>query len=117
MSWFRHLSPEDIIPVIEEYRLAYMLHAAAPFCKDRRYKPLISYDKCERFATVHKVSLYDTWLAADRPGTVCLGKFYVEGSSFVASELYTALEDLLNFTRIQFTHDVMFNRIGMRIKI
>ncbi len=104
--------PKDIIFVIEEYRKAYMAHHDPKFYSNNKYKPLVSY-----FETIgpkgpgFTASLYDTWIQEDKHKRFLLGKEPVQHSNFSSSTLQMALEELLNFTRISFMDDKLFNRI------
>lgn len=100
--------PKEIIFVIEEYRKAYMAHHDPVFYKNNRYRPLVSYEKKESAFTV---SLYDTWVQVDKHKRFLLGREPVRHANFSSSTLQMALEELLNFTRISFMDDKLFNKI------
>jgi len=104
--------PKDIIFVIEEYRKAYMAHHDPIFFKDNRYKPLVSYSEViESKGPVFTASLYDTWVQIDKYKRFLLGKEPVQNARFSSTTLQMALEELLNFTRVSFMDDKLFNRI------
>ena len=104
--------PKDIIFVIEEYRKAYMAHHDPAFYKDSRYKPLVSYSKSlAPEGVVFTASLYDTWVNMDKHHRFLLGKQPVQHAYFSSTTLQMALEELLNFARVPFMDDKLFNKI------
>lgn len=104
--------PEAIIPVIKEYRNAYMAYRSPRLYDSSRYQPQVSYAKIQQSkGLLYTASLSDTWVHLDKYKRFILADEPVDGGSFSSKHLQMALEELLNFTRIQFMDDKLFNKI------
>jgi hypothetical protein len=104
--------PETIVPVIEEYRNAYMAYKHPRLYESSGYKPQVSYAKIQQSkGLLYTASLADTWVHIDKYRRFRLANEPVDGGSFSSEHLQMALEELLNFTRIQFMDDALFNKI------
>lgn len=109
-----NLPIRDIISTIEEYRKAYVAHHSPKFYKDNKYNPLVIQDHITsvKSGSIFTVSLFDTWINTTHPGRFLLGKEFVTNSKFSSkTSLQLALEELLNFTRVPFMNDTIFNKI------
>jgi hypothetical protein len=107
------LETRELISAIEEYRKAYMAHRDITFYKKNKYSPLVIQNHTTNVTKgpIFTVSLCDTWVELLYPGRISLGKQPVPHSTFSSTTLQLALEELLNFTRIHFMDDKLFNKI------
>ena len=104
--------PEAIVPVIREYRNAYMAYRNPQLYASSSYQPEVSYAKIQQSkGLLYTASLSDTWVHIDKYKRFKIASEPVDGGSFSSEQLQIALEELLNFTRIQFMDDKLFNKI------
>ena len=107
------LNSKDIIKAIEEYRKAFWAHRNLQFVKDNKYSPVVGWHHTSQYGKkpLYHVWLNDTWVNMRRHGMFTLGQSEVPHSRFKAESLEMALQELLNFCRLHFMDDKLFNRI------
>lgn len=110
------LAIKDIVKTIEEYRRAFWAHKYPDFLVKARYSPLVTYDlNGEKNPThcvhnfLYKVRLFDTWVYADNYSRMHISKNLV--TFYKSDHLQLALEQLLDYTRLQFIDEKLFQKI------
>jgi hypothetical protein len=107
-----HAKVQETIKAIEHYRIAYWEYKDPQFVREKRYRPMVSQlQSISSEGSVFTISLFDTWVNCERPGRFFVGKDQVANSEFTNKDLMIALNGLLEFTRVQFMSDQLFNNI------
>lgn len=98
----KQLKPENIIPVIEEYRKAYLAAQFPSEFEHKRYRAEVVRSREDKNKlSIWTVNLIDLWIEMQAPNEFRLGRAIVPNSTFRSPNLSLALEELLNFVRMQ----------------
>lgn len=107
------LQAKDIINAIVEYRKAFWAHRDLAFMQEKRYSPVVGWRHISQHPhkAMYQVWLSDTWVHMPQKGMFSLAKEEVPNSTFKSESLEMALQELLNFCRVHFMNDKLFNKI------
>ncbi len=98
------LEPKHIIPVIKEYRAAYIAATNPKDFLPKRYRSEVEYrpKSSARNVSCWEAHLMDVWMENPQMNQFVMVRRKVPGSTFQASSLSMALQELLNFTKTKF---------------
>ena len=102
------LNSGALIKTIEEYRRAYWEHRDLKQTIEERYSPIVGGGMT---GDKYSVWLSDNWLHTKHKGYFTTEQVKVDHTVFTANTLQMALEELLNWTRMEFIDDKRFEQI------